>query len=72
MGLSPGTAFILVVGYAIGYATQKTGVAIPGIGSIDVFGTFIKDYPQSVIELIYENFRNTAYITYHAYYCSAV
>ena len=67
MGFSPVSGLILVVGYAIGYATQKTGVAIPGIGSIDVFGTFIKDKPQSVIELIYENYMVWAvcYFTAH-------
>ena len=52
------TVSVVILGssFSIGYFFQETGVPIPSIGFVDVFGVFVKDEPQSGFDLAIENY----------------
>ena len=65
--MSAVSVVILGSSFLIGYVFKETGVPIPGVGPIDIFGAFVKDVPQSGFDLALENYSIWAicYFTAH-------
>ena len=65
--MSAVSVVILGSSFLIGYVFKETGVPIPGVGSINIFGAFVKDETQTGFDLVIENYSIWAicYFTAH-------
>ena len=50
------TPILLLSSFSIGYFFKNTGVPIPGIGIVDLWGFLVKNKPQTATEIAFENF----------------
>ena len=46
----------LITSYSFGYAFKDSGVPIPGIGNVDIWGALVKNNPQTPTEIAFENY----------------
>ena len=48
--------FTVISLYSVGYIFKDSGVPIPGMGLVDLWGFVVKNKPQTATELAFENY----------------
>merc|ERR1719369_69330 len=46
----------IILSYSLAYVFKQSGVHIPGVGSIDLWGVLVNNHPQSLKSLAYEHY----------------